>query len=213
MRPRRSVPLVLSCAAVALAGCGGSSSLLDGSTASELQESLGRVRAAIDEGECAQARSAARTGAERVDALPSSVDAELRDTLKRGFEELSSSVSTDCEPQTPTTTSELPPETTTTTAPAEPTAPTTTAPSEPTTTQSEPSTPTLPDEPLEPDPDPTTPDDGGDDDGSGGVVPGVDGPGAAERSAPRNKGAKSLEQRWKDFRKRARDAAKGRGPG
>lgn len=212
MRTRRSVPLALSCAAVALAGCGSSSSLLDGSTASELQESLGRVRAAIDEGRCSQARSAARTGAERVDALPSSVDSELRDTLKRGFDELSSSVGTDCETRTPTTTTTVPTETTTTTAPTEPAEPTTTTttPTDPTTT--DPSTPTLPDEPVDPvDPtDPTIPDD---DDGSGGVVPGVDGPGASERSAPRGRGVDDLKQRWKDLKKRAKDAMKGRGDG
>lgn len=209
MRPRRSVPLVLSCAAVALAGCGGSSSLLDGSTASELQESLGRVRTAIDEGQCSQARSAARTGSERVDALPSSVDAELRDTLKRGFDELSSSVSTDCEESTPTTTT-TPPETTTTTTPTEPTTPEP-APTEPTTTNTQPTEPITPVDPSVPeDPtDPSGPGDDGDDD-SGGVVPGVDGPGASERSAPRGKGVDDPKKRWKDFRDRAKDALKGR---
>lgn len=204
MRPRRSVPLVLSCAAVAMTGCGGSS-LLDGSTASDLQDSLGRVQTAIDEGRCSQARSAATDGAERVAALPSSVDAELRDRLKTGFEELSNRVGTDCEtttaetePQVPTDTvpTDTAPETTTT----EPTTPTTTPTTEtPTTTTEEP--PTI---------EPTDPADPGDeDDGSGGVVPGVDGPGASERS----QGAKGLEKRLKDLRKRAEKYFKGQGGG
>lgn len=207
MRPRRSVPLMLSCAAVVLAGCGGSS-LLDGSSASELQESLGRVRTAIDEGRCDEARSAARAGSERVDALPSDVDAELRDTLKRGFDELSSSVETDCEPKTPTTTNTVPTETPATPAPVEPTSPPEPAPTTEPTTDEEPATPTEPeDEPLEPDPgEPTSPDDDGDDD-SGGVAPGVDGPGASERSAQRGK------DRTKELRKRTKDAAKGRDDG
>lgn len=211
MRPRRSVPIVLSCAAVVLAGCGSSSSLLDGSTASDLQESLGRVRSAIDEGRCSQARSAARAGAERVDALPSSVDAELRDTLKRGFDELSAKVGTDCEtPTTTETTPTVPTETTTTTTPTEPTTPTETTTTTETTTPIEPTTPTLPDDPTT---DPVDPTDPGDD-GSGGVVPGVDGPGASERSVPNGgKGANELKKRWNELKKRAKDAWKGRGDG
>jgi hypothetical protein len=215
MRPRTSVPLALSCAAVALTGCGGSN-LLDGSTAQDLQQSLSSVSQAVDAGECSDARKAARTGLQRVSDLPSSVDTELRSRLRTGFEELQDRIATDCTPETttettPTTTA--PPETTTETAPVDP-APEETVPDD-TTTQD-----TTPEDPS------TTPDDGsgsgpgnggsggtdgsgpggGDDGGgvggddSGGVVPGVDGPGAAER------GVRGFEQRSKDLRKRAEKA-------
>lgn len=209
MRLRRPVLAVLTCAAVALAGCG-SSGLLEGDTASDLQASLGRVRTAIDDGRCAQARSAARAGSQRVDELPDSVDGELRDRLRQGFDELAQRVESDCEEQTVTT-----PPTTTTTEPEEPSLPDTTTstpatPDVPSTT--EPSTPTQPDpDPLEP-VDPT--DEIDPEDGSGGVTPGVDGPGASERSAPGRSGtAPGLRKRWEDFKDRARGYLNGQGRG
>lgn len=218
MRTRRSVPLVLSCAAVALAGCGGSS-LLDGDTASELQSSLSKVRTAIDEGQCAEARSAAKSGAAKVDRLPSSVDADLRSNLKTGFEDLSARVATDCDAtstsETPTTTTPTTTETTTTqdTTPTEPDGTTTdddTAPLEPTQPQTDPSGPTTSD-PT----DPSLPGDGSGGDGSGGVTPGVDGPPAGQRSVPGDKtsGMGRLKQQLKDARKRANDVFHGRGGG
>ncbi len=215
MRPRRSVPLVLSCAAVALAGCGGSS-LLDGSTASDLQDSLGKVQSAIDDGRCAEARQAASAGARRVDDLPSSVDAGLRDRLKTGFDELSSRVGTDCESTTTTTQTTDTTDTATTTDAVPTQTATTTAPAEPTTTSDTPATP--PTDP--PDTGPADPgtgsgpgsDDGQGDEGSGGVTPGVDGPGASERSAPGQRG-KELKKRMKELRKRAEQYFKGNGGG
>jgi hypothetical protein len=212
MRPRPSVPLALSCAAVALTGCGGSN-LLDGSSAQDLQQSLTSVSQAVDAGECSEARAAARTGLRRVSDLPSSVDGGLRSRLRTGFEELQDRIATDCKPETTTT------ETTPTTTTPDPS--TETTPVDPVPEQ------TVPEEttPQETTPDPsTTPDDGsgggdgsggsggtdgggGSDDGgdlggddSGGVVPGVDGPGAAER------GVRRLEQRSKELRKRAEKA-------
>lgn len=214
MRPRTSVPLALSCAAVALTGCGGSN-LLDGSTAQDLQQSLSSVSQAVGAGECSDARKAARTGLQRVSDLPSSVDSELRSRLRTGFEELQDRIATDCTPettteQTPTTTT--PPETTEETTPTQP--------------EPEPTVPEDTSPQTTPDPS-TTPDDssgsgsgngnggsggtdgsggGGDDGGdvggddSGGVVPGVDGPGAAER------GVRGFEQRSKELRKRAEKA-------
>jgi hypothetical protein len=198
MRPRRHVPLALTCAAVLLTGCGGSS-LLDGSTANELQDSLTTVRAAIDDGRCSEARSAAREGLQRVEELPSSVDSDLRRTLKDGFDELETRVGSDCEePVTtttaPTTTEEAP---TTTVPPVE----------EPTTTQEQPETTTdeAPTDPTTTDEGPTTdPDDGGFvPDDSGGVAPEVDGPGATERS---------VRKRLEKLRKRA-EKFRGRGNG
>jgi hypothetical protein len=216
MRPRTSVPLALSCAVVALTGCGGSN-LLDGSTAQDLQQSLTSVSDAVDAGQCSAARKAARTGLQRVGDLPSSVDKDLRARLRTGFEELQDRIGTDCKAETtteetPTTTAA--PETTTETAPVDPA---------PETTTTETTTPdgTTTDDTT------TTPDDGsgnGDGNGSGGtgsgdgsgsgtdgggglggddsggVVPGVDGPGAGER------GVRRLEQRGKELRKRAEKA-------
>lgn len=209
MRPRRSVPVVLSCAAVALAGCG-SSGLLDGASASDLQDSLSRVRTAIDDGRCSEARSAARSGAASVAELPDSVDGELRDRLRQGFDELATLAASDCEPRTVTQ-----PPTTTTTAPEEPTLPETTTsdpvqPDVPTTTPDTPTTTddTEPLEPLEPT-DPVDPDDD-----SGGVAPGVDGPGASERSAPGRSGsAPGLQKRSKDPKARAKQRGTGEGRG
>lgn len=211
MRIRTTAPLALSCAAVALAGCG-SSSLLDGSSAQDLQQSLTTVSDAVDAGDCSEARKAARTGLQRVSDLPSSVDDALRSRLRTGFEELQDRIATDCESDTKTTppvTTETTPAPTTETTPAEP-APETT-----------PET-TTPDETAPEDPTTTAPDDGsgdggsggtdggtgtggGTDDGgsgddSGGVVPGVDGPGATER------GVRRLEQRGKELQKRAEKA-------
>jgi hypothetical protein len=219
MRSRRPATLVLSCAAVVLAGCGGSS-LLDGDSASALQASLSKVRTAIDDGHCGQARSAAKAGAAKVDQLPSSVDSELKDNLRRGFADLSSRVSTDCE--SATSTREAP--TTTTVPPAE----TTTSTQDTTPTEPDPSTDTTPLEPPDPDTepldptttggtDPSLPDDGSGDDGSGGVTPGVDGPGSGvtQRSAPQGKGngLDQLEQRLRDARKRAERYFRGQGGG
>jgi hypothetical protein len=216
MRLRRPVPIVLSCAAVALTGCGGSS-LLDGNSASELQTSLSTVRAAIDDGRCSEARSAARDGLDRVEALPTSVDAELRDRLKQGFDELTDRVRTGCE-TTPTTTETTPTAPTITTDPVEPTDPTTTddtVPTDPTTTDDTvPTDPTTTDDGPPTDPGPPG-DDGGPGDDSGGVTPGVDGPGpgASERSAKPGKKDKTLRERFREAEKRARDYLRGQGRG
>jgi hypothetical protein len=220
MRSSRSVLLALSCAAVVTTGCGSDSSLLDGSTADELQTSLASVQDAVDAGECSAARSAARSGLKRVDDLPTSVDAELRDRLETGFQELRSRISSDCEtPTTPTETTPATTETTPTTteeqAPVE-TTPEETVPEETTT------------EETTPEPTTTAPDTGdgsssdGDgglqqgDEGSGGVVPGVDAPGAVERGVQRLEeqsrafGARTRKA-LRDARKRAERAARGQG--
>jgi hypothetical protein len=207
MRPRTSVPLALSCAVVALTGCGGSN-LLDGSTAQDLQESLTSVSQAVDAGECSDARKAARTGLKRVEDLPASVDGELRSRLRTGFEELQDRIATDCTPETTTTeetTTTAPPETTEETAPVEPT-PEPTVPENTTPENTTPDPSTTPDSGSGNGGSGGTDGGGGDDDGdvggddSGGVVPGVDGPGAAER------GVQRFEQRSKELRKRAEKA-------
>lgn len=215
MRTRRLLPVLLGCTALSLAGCG-SSSLLDGDSASELQRSLSSVRAAIDSGQCSAARTAAREGTQKVDRLPSSVDAELKTSLKAGFQDLTSRVASDCESTDETTTTTPPP--TTTTAPPVDTTTTETDPVEPVDpgpTDTQPIDPPTTDQ-IDP-ATPSTPGDGGtsgDDDGSGGVTPGVDGPGASERAAPRGKDmAQDLRKRLRDARKRAEQYFRGQGPG
>lgn len=220
MRTRRLLPVLLGCSALSLAGCGGSS-LLDGDSASDLQRSLASVRTAIDGGQCSEARSAAREGTKKVDELPSSVDAELKSTLKAGFQDLTSRVASDCDSTDDTTTTTPPP--TTTTAPPVDTTTTETDPVEPVdpgTTDTQPIDPPTTDQ-TDPT-DPSGPGSGGGtggDDDSGGVTPGVDGPGAggpgaSERATPRGKDvAKDLRKRFKDARKRAEKYLRGQGAG
>ncbi|MFA4929603.1 MAG: hypothetical protein WC558_13885, partial [Patulibacter sp.] len=104
------IPVVL-CSAVALVGCG-SSNLLDGSSAEDLQASLERVKGAVDDGRCEEALSAATEGLSRVEQLSTSVDRALKSRLRQGFRELEREIPTDCTPRE-TTTTEPPPVTTT----------------------------------------------------------------------------------------------------
>ncbi|MBF6621000.1 MAG: hypothetical protein ITG02_12320, partial [Patulibacter sp.] len=97
MRFSPLVPVVL-CSTVALAGCG-SSSLLDGSSAEDLQASIERVKGAVDDGRCDEALAAATEGLSRVNDLPTSVDSKLRSRLRQGFRELEEQIPTDCTPR------------------------------------------------------------------------------------------------------------------
>lgn len=197
MRLPRLVPVVL-CSAVALAGCG-SSTLLDGNSAEDLQASIARVEQAVDDGRCTQAMEAAAEGLKRVADLPSSVDRELRSRLRQGFEELEQRIPSDCTPRQ-TTTSEPPPTTTT-----EP--PPTTTSEAPTTTD----TPTTTETPTETTP--TTPPDAtttdevplGDDD-SGGTPPSDSGTNEIDPATPR--GLRELRENMRELRNSGRDARK-----
>lgn len=196
MRLPRLAPVVLF-STVALAGCG-SSNLLDGSSADDLQASISRVEQAVRDGRCEQAMSAATEGLKRVEALPSSVDGKLRSRLRQGFEELEQRIPSDCTPrdttttetptttttETPTTTDEAPPETTTEVPP------------ETTTTET---TPTVPPE--------TTTDEVplGDDD-SGGTPPDDSGTDETDPATPR--GLRELQQGMRELRDSGRDARK-----
>ncbi len=196
MRLPRLAPVVL-CSTAALAGCGGSS-LLDGSSAEDLQASIERVQRAVDDGRCEEATAAATEGLSRVADLPSSVDSRLRSRLRQGFEELEQQIPSDCTP--PQTTTTEPPPTTTTEPP-----PTTTTEPEPnpTTTQTTPTAP--PDTPTDEVP--------LGDEGSGGVPPGTGGGDEVDPATPRGlrelrDGMRELRESGRDARKAAREARK-----
>lgn len=200
--PRLAPAVVLS--SVALAGCGGSS-LLDGNSAEDLQASIARVEQAVRDGRCEQAMSAATEGLKRVEALPSSVDSQLRSRLRQGFRELEQRIPSDCTPReatttetTPTTTTETP--TTTETQPPTTTETTTT---ETTTTETTPTTP----------PEPTTDEVPLGDDGSGGTAPDGSGTGETDPATPRGlrelrEGMRELRESGRSARETAREARK-----
>lgn len=192
MRLPRLAPVVLL-STVALAGCG-SSNLLDGSSAEDLQASISRVEQAVRDGRCEQAMAAATEGLKRVQALPSSVDSKLRSRLRQGFEELEQRISSDCTPRQTTTTT--PPPTTT-----EPPATTETTP-EPTTTET-PQTTTTETTPTAP-PETTTDEVPLGDDDSGGTPP--DGSGTDEIDPATPRGVQELRKNMRELRESGRDA-------
>lgn len=198
MRFPRLLPVVL-CSTAALAGCG-SSSLLDGNSAEDLQASIERVKMAVDEGRCEQALSAATEGLQRVDELPSSVDSGLESRLREGFRELEQQIPSDCTPRE-TTTTEPPPTTTEETTTEEEPPPVTTTEVQPPPTETQP-----PVEPTQP-PETTTEDEVplGDDD-SGGTPP-VTPDGATEESDPATpRGNRGLGQEMRELRRSGREA-------
>lgn len=197
MRLPRLAPVVLF-SAVALAGCG-SSNLLDGSSAEDLQASISRVEQAVRDGRCEQAMAAATEGLKRVEALPSSVDGKLRSRLRQGFEELEQRIPSDCNARE-TTTTEPPPTTTDAEPPAttdvEPPPTTTETPTETTPTET---TPTAP-------PDTTTDEVPLGDDDSGGTPPDDSGTDEIDPATPR--GLRELQQGMRELRDSGRDARK-----
>lgn len=157
------VPLaLLGCAAALLVACGDRNGLVSGSEASSLQEALAAAQIACASGDEAGAELAAQRFAERVDALPQTVDRRLVANLQQGAATLATLATAGCTdtsstPTTPTTITT----TTTPTTTTEPTTPTTP------TTPIEPTTPTIP--PTTPTPPTVPPDDGS---GNGGGTPG-----------------------------------------
>lgn len=189
------VPIVL-CSTVVLAGCG-SSNLLDGSSAEDLQASIARVEKAVDDGRCDEAMAAATEGLSRVNDLPSSVDSKLRSRLRQGFEELEQRIPSDCTPRETTTTE--PPPTTTTEPP-----PTTTS-ETPTTTETTPDTTTTETTPTAP-PETTTDEVPLGDDDSGGTPPDNSGTDEIDPATPRS--MRELRQGMRDLRESGREARK-----
>jgi hypothetical protein len=157
---------VLGLAAALLVACGDRNGLLSGAQAGSLKDALAAAQSACAAGDSGRAGVAARSFADRVDALPSGeVDRRLLADLQDGATTLESLVPRTCTGAAATTT------TRTTTAPTTPTTTTTTTTTStttaPTTSTTTPSTvPTTPTTPTVP------PDNGGgtpgDDSGPGG---------------------------------------------
>jgi hypothetical protein len=160
------VPLgALGCAVALLVACGDSNGLLSGSQAGSLQDALSSAQSACDGGDAARAQVAARSFADRVNALPAgAVDRRLIANLRQGAATLEALVGGGCAATTRTTTT---PTVTTTTTPTTTTSTTTTSttPTEPTTTTPPPTTTTTT-------PTTTPPDNGGGPPGEGEGGPG-----------------------------------------
>ena len=172
--------LVLGLLAAFAAACGEEDrGLLSSGRADSLKSSLDDVEEFVANGRCSQAAAALADVRRKIEALPASVDRQLRQRLREGAENLATVSPGDCrdnaQTETDTTTTEttptetVPPTTTETT-------PTETTPTTPTETT--PTTPTVPTTPTTPTPtEPTVPDGtGGDEapptDGAGAVPPG-----------------------------------------
>lgn len=155
----KALPLAaLGCAAALIVACGDGNGLLSGGQAGSLQDALAAVQSACDDGNAGHAEVAARSFAERVNALPpGEVDRQLADDLQRGASTLEALVARTCtRTATTTETPTVPTSTTTTTN-------TTTTTTTGTTTTTPPTTPP----PTEPTTPTTPPDNGGGTPGEG----------------------------------------------
>jgi hypothetical protein len=103
MTMRRPSPLALAVvAAAALAGaglsaCGDDSELLPGGRAAALQAELDRVAAGVSSGDCAAAEQALSRVQGQLVNLPRSTDAELRERLEDGVNNLRARVPAACQ--------------------------------------------------------------------------------------------------------------------
>jgi hypothetical protein len=143
----RSLLVVLAAATLGLSGaflvaCGGGNRLIPPTAADALNGDLDEASSALDARECQRAQRALARALSRTDALPATVDPNLRENLAKGLAHASDRVRADCRRKTPTVTT-----------PTEP-APTPTAPPEPTPTQTttERTTTTPPPTPTTPSP-------------------------------------------------------------
>ena len=95
-------------AAVGLVSCGGSNDdLLPGKSANEILDNLNTIDQLVAEGDCTSAAAAAQEVRDQVEGLPRTVDAELRQRLAEGADNLEQLAASDCEePTTVTTTTE-----------------------------------------------------------------------------------------------------------
>jgi TolA-binding protein len=156
---RRWLPYVLAAilgvGTALLVACGdGPAHGLSANQASKLQSDLVDVQQRVDSAHCNELIKQLSQIDTRIDELPSSVDAQLRERLREGAERLRSTSRTECEEnrqgtQTDTTTTETQTEPTTT----ETQPPATTA-TQPQTTTAPPTTTAVPPAPPEP---PVTP--------------------------------------------------------
>ena len=154
---RLLAPLVLL--AVVLAGCGQSDpALIPQSNADAMTQTADKIQAACDGEDRTEARRELRNLDQLIDALPSTVDASLRDNLNAWAQQIRDRISRDCvaeetaTPEPTETATEVPTETAT----AEPTETPTEAPTEEPTQEPTPA-PTQTAAPTEPPPvEPTT---------------------------------------------------------
>jgi TolA-binding protein len=156
MTVRRALPylaaLLLGVCAALLAACAGNTTGgIAAASAADLKRQLEDVRERVDRGRCGELNGQLRQIGDRIDALPASVDEQLKQALRDGVSRLRSTAQTKTQTTapletetTPEQTTAAPPTTQTTTGPAT----TTTPPSTPPTT-----TPTVtPPPPVEPPP-------------------------------------------------------------
>lgn len=149
------VALALGAGAALLGACadGGPKGGVTANAAQSLKSQLEYVRVTVDSAKCDRLSRELRQVIDRVDGLPSSVDAQLRQRLSDGYARLKTQALKDCndnrdKQQTQTTTTDTqtntaPTQTSTATTPATtPTTPTTSTATTPTT--SVPTTPTPP---------------------------------------------------------------------
>src|SRR5437867_292708 len=83
--------VMLGAACAWLVSCGGSrdtAHLLPGTTATALIDNLTSVQSQADEGNCATAADEAGIGLAKVEALPGTVDSDLKNALQEGYKRL-----------------------------------------------------------------------------------------------------------------------------
>jgi len=106
----------LCLAAPLLAACGGSSGLLTGGQANNLNSQLDQISAAVTSRQCGAAQSAASAFGNAVDNLPASINQTLVGSLRQGATTVGQLALRDCQSQTTTTTTSTPATTTSTSA-------------------------------------------------------------------------------------------------
>ena len=157
----RVPPLVLGWVAVAfLAGCGQSNpELIPQANADTLNSTADNIQAACEKADRSEARAQVRLAQREIDALPRTVDPDLKENLEAWIEHINDRIARDCRAEeTPTPTPEE------TEGPTETAAPTETATAEPTEAPTEAPTTaptTAPTEAPTVPPEPTTEGEGG----------------------------------------------------
>lgn len=186
MTVRRPLPHVLALplgvgVALLVACGGGTKGGIPAASAGELKSQIADVQQAVDDGRCDDVSGQLRQVEDSIDALPSTVDKRLRQSLRDASDRLHESALSECEVRTettqaetvPTETQTLPPEAPTQDVPAEPQtvpAPTSTTPPPPSTTRPAPAPTTS--SPQVPPAEPPAPPSGTPDGGASPEVPG-----------------------------------------
>jgi hypothetical protein len=167
MTVRRALPYVVAlllgvCAALVAACAGSTRGGIPAASASDMKSQLEDIRERVDGGNCGELNGQLRQVDEGIDALPGSVDEQLKQALRDGANrlrdaaprecnEIQASTQTQTETVPPVITETAPEETTTTATTPTTTTPTTTVPT--TTTPAPPTVPTVaPEPPVQPPP-------------------------------------------------------------